>query len=58
MGEGRAGGTQARNAVESSADMRTMNGHSWVVSCILGVAQEGASFSYSQGHRVSHQGKF
>lgn len=58
MGEGRAEGAQARNGEESSTDMSTMNGNSWVMSYILGIAQERASFSYSQGHCVPHQGKF
>lgn len=57
MGKGRAEGTQTRNGVKSSADMRTMNRDSWVVSYILGVTQERASFSYHQGDCVSQSGK-
>lgn len=40
MGEDIAERTQVRNGVESNADMRTMNGNSWVVSYILGLAEE------------------
>lgn len=40
MGEGIAEGTQVRNGVGSNADMRTMIGNSWVVSYILGLAEE------------------
>lgn len=40
MGEGIAERTQVRNGVESNADMGTMNGNSWVVSYILGLAEE------------------
>lgn len=53
---------KARDGIESQADVRMMNGNSWLVSCILAVAQGSgdsgeASFLLIAKVTVSQSGK-